>query len=166
MPPDDELPQVYLRPGEFFLAHEPTIIRTILGSCVGITFWSARFRIGALCHSMLPRAPADLSDRSSGTGLAEGRRYVDFCIHDLARQFDELGVPRTQVHVKLFGGADVLAVTNPCARPTVGRQNADTALRILAEEGYAIEAQSLGNVFGRKIRFNTGNGDVMVRKLI
>jgi chemotaxis protein CheD len=167
MPPhDDELPHVYLRPGEFFLAREPTVIRTILGSCVGITFWSARLRIGALCHSMLPRAPTNLFDSGSEINLAEGRRYVDFCIHDLARQFDELGVPRTQVRVKLFGGADVLAVANPCAKPTVGRQNADTALHILAEEGYTIEAKSLGDVFGRKIRFNTGNGDVLVRKLI
>ncbi len=162
--PDTELPQVYLRPGEFFLAREPTIIRTILGSCVGVAFWSARLRIGALCHSILPNAPVDPKNPTAALNSAEGHRYVDFCIRDLARQFDDIGVPRFQVQVKLFGGADVLAVT-PAARFSVGRQNSETALRILAEEGYRIDAQGLGETFGRKIRFNTGNGDVMVRKL-
>jgi len=44
--PEVELTDVYLQPGEMFLAHEPTIIRTLLGSCVGVTFWSARLGIG------------------------------------------------------------------------------------------------------------------------
>ena len=54
---EDALPEVYLQPGESYLARKPTIIRTILGSCVGVTFWSARLGIGALCHAQLPRMP-------------------------------------------------------------------------------------------------------------
>ena len=82
-----------MQPGESYLAREPTIIRTILGSCVGVTFWSARLGVGALCHAQLPRCP---KKPPAGLTQAAGRRYVDFAIRDLARQFDELGVSRTE----------------------------------------------------------------------
>ncbi len=48
--------EVYLQPGELYLAREPAIIRALLGSCIGITFWSKKFRFGALCHPLLPLA--------------------------------------------------------------------------------------------------------------
>jgi hypothetical protein len=76
-------------------------LRTILGSCVGITFWSARLGAGALCHGVLPRCPKDWP---AGFSLAEGCRYVDFSIRHLARQFDALGACRRDLEVKLFGG--------------------------------------------------------------
>ncbi len=74
--------EVYLLPGELYLAREPAIIRTILGSCVGVTFWSARLGVGALCHSLLPRCP---TNGSAPMARAWGHRYVDFAIRDLAR---------------------------------------------------------------------------------
>jgi chemotaxis protein CheD len=55
MPESDEvLREVYVQPGESCLVSEPAIIRTLLGSCVGVTFWVPRLGIGALCHAMLP----------------------------------------------------------------------------------------------------------------
>ena len=47
----------YVQPGESHLVTEPTILRTLLGSCVGIAFWAPRLGLGALCHPMLPRTP-------------------------------------------------------------------------------------------------------------
>jgi chemotaxis protein CheD len=157
------LPDVYLKPGEMFLAREPTIIRTILGSCVGVTFWCARLGIGALCHGMLPRCPRQAGGETS---LASRYRYVDFCIQEIARQFDQLGAVRNEVQIKVFGGADVLLMDSSPERPTIGRQNYETAIEILRDEGYTVAASSLGNTFGRKIRFNTGNGEVLQRRLV
>src|SRR5579862_9057959 len=65
------LPEVYLHPGESYLAREPAILRTLLGSCVGATFWSPRLRVGALCHAQLPKCPGNLDKLT----LAAGRRY-------------------------------------------------------------------------------------------
>ena len=127
--PEAELAEVYLQPGEMFLAREPTIIRTLLGSCVGVTFWSESLGIGALCHAMLPRCP---DGYSLGVRPEVGYRYVDFCIRDLARKFDGLGAHRSEVQVKLFGGADVLLGSKDAPiRDTVGSTNCDTALEIL-----------------------------------
>jgi chemotaxis protein CheD len=111
---------------------------------------------------MLPRAPKPTAITSS---LTSAHGYVDFCIFDLARQFDALGVNRSEIQVKLFGGADVLAVENPAVKPTVGRLNCETAVEVLREEGYGVTASSLGGNAGLKISFNTGSGEVLLLRL-
>ncbi len=151
------LPQIFLQPGELHFATKPTSIETILGSCVGISFWSPRHAVGALCHAMLPTQPAVTNNK-------DGLRYVDFCIHELARRFDALGVPRAEVEVKLFGGADMFSSTTP-QRPGVGHLNATAALDLLRSEGFTITASSLGKSFGRKIKFNTATGEVLLLRL-
>jgi chemotaxis protein CheD len=158
---ESEVSEVYLRPGESYLARKPAIIRTILGSCVGVTFWSGRIGAGALCHAQLPRCP---TNSPRGLNLETGRRYVDFSIRDLARQFDELGATRTEVQVKLFGGADVLLVGHT-SKPTVGRLNYETAIEVARAEGLQVIASSLGGISGLNIRFDTRTGEVLLRRL-
>jgi chemotaxis protein CheD len=157
------IPEIYLQPGEVYLALQPTVIRTLLGSCVGVTFWSARLGAGALCHALLPRCPTNVA---GGLSLAAGRRYADFAIRDLAGQFDKLGALRSEIQVKLFGGADVLPTrADGSLHPTVGRQNCDAAAKILQAEGFQVLASSLGGSFGRTIQFYTGTGEVRLRWL-
>ena len=157
------LPDLDLQPGELYLSRGPAILRTILGSCVGVTFWSARLGAGALCHGVLPRCPKAWPPGFSPT---EGHRYVDFSIRYLAQQFDTLGASRRELEVKLFGGADVLPV--PGARrhkPTVGALNCRAAIEVLHEEGFTVSASDLGGVRGRRIHFHTGTGEVLLYRL-
>jgi chemotaxis protein CheD len=156
------LPEIYLGPGQMVLAREPTILATILGSCIGVTFWSARLGVGALCHAILPTCPPPPTGKVSDS---VGFRYVDFCIRSLASQFDGLGALRTEVQVKMFGGANVNFVGHAGARPTVGRMNSEAAIQVLADEGYVVVASSVGSTFGCKIRFNTGSGEVQLVRL-
>jgi chemotaxis protein CheD len=160
---ESELSDVYLHPGESYLARKPTIIRTILGSCVGVTFWSERLCIGALTHSQLPKRPPKSADDLS---LAAAHRYVDSCIRDIARQFDELKVSRSELQVKAFGGADVLLVSDAASsRPTVGKLNCEAAIEVLRTEGFRVIASSLGGTSGVNIRFDTRTGEVFLRRL-
>jgi chemotaxis protein CheD len=159
--PDGNLPEVYVQPGESHLVREPTILKTLLGSCVGIAFRVPRLDLGALCHPMLPRVPARLAMSLSRSA---GRRYVDFAIRDLARQFDALGANRNEIEVKLFGGGDVLVMTPSAKRPTVGKLNCEVALKVLAEEGFGVIASSLGGKRGVNINFNTGTGEVLLQR--
>ena len=156
------LPKLILQPGELYLARGPAILQTILGSCVGVTFRSERLSAGALCHGILPRCPAEWPVNSS---LAEGQRYVDFSIRYLARRFDALGATRQEVEVKVFGGADVLPVSTERESMTVGAQNCQAALEVLAEEGFTVLASDLGGLCGRSVQFDTGTGEVLVHRL-
>jgi chemotaxis protein CheD len=159
----ETLPEVYVQPGESHLVREPSIMRTLLGSCVGIAFWAPRSGVGALCHPMLPRYPAKPPADSS---LTNSRRYVDFAIHELAQKLDALGVPRSEVRVKLFGGADVLLLADSGnTRPTVGKMNIEAAIEALHEEGFEVVASNLGGTSGFHIQFHTGTGEVLLRRL-
>jgi chemotaxis protein CheD len=160
--PDEMLPEVYVQPGESHLVTKPAILRTVLGSCVGITFWAPRLGIAVLCHAMLPSYPVN---RPANLSRADGYRYVDFAIRDIARQFDSLGVHRSEVQVKIFGGGDVLLVTNEASRPTVGKLNCEAALKGLREEGFELIASSLGGNSGLNIQFHAGTGEVLLRRL-
>ena len=158
---NEGLPEVYLQPGESRLVREPTILRTLLCSCVGIAFRVPRLSLGALCHPMLPRCP---TRPAVALSRSAGRRYVDFAIRDLARQFDGLGARRDEVEVKIFGGGDVLLMESDESRPTVGRLNSEAAMKVLAEEGFAVTASSLGGKRGINIYFNTGTGEVLLKR--
>ena len=157
------LPDLDLQPGELYLARSPAILRTILGSCVGVTFRSARLGAAAMCHGVLPRCP---EIRPAGANFPGGHRYVDFSIRYLVQQFDALGAHRHELEVKVFGGADVLPIggTRP-DRPTVGALNCAAAAEVLAEEGLTVSACDVGGVRGRRIHFHTVTGEVLVHRL-
>jgi chemotaxis protein CheD len=155
--------EIYLQPGELFVAHRPTIIRTILGSCVGASFWSPGSGVGALFHAQLPTCPVD---QLSSPDRSDLHRYVDSSIRDIARQFDTLGLNRSSVEVKTFGGGDVLrGFDGAVGRPTVGRLNRQSAERVIESEGFAVSASCMGGNVGLKIAFNTATGEVLVRRL-
>lgn len=158
---EEKLPEIYLQPGESRLVREPAILRTLLGSCVGIAFCVPRLGLGALCHPMLPRFPVK---QALTMTRSAGRRYVDYAVRDLARQFDALGARRDEVEVKLFGGGDVLLTGNDATRPTVGRLNIEVAIKVLEEEGFCIIASSLGGQRGINIYFNTQTGEVLLQR--
>lgn len=158
-----EMPDVNIQPGELFVARTPTILRTILGSCVSVTFWSPRLGAGALCHGVLPSAPGVWPQ---GSSLADGHRYVDFSIRYLIQKLESLGARRDELEVKVFGGADVLPLLSERAdRPTVGSLNCKRAVDVLAEEGFSVAASDLGGTRGRRIHFNTATGVVLVYRL-
>jgi chemotaxis protein CheD len=141
------------------LVRQPSLLKTILGSCVGVTFRSARLGLGALCHGILPTCPP-------GTEGAEGYRYVDFAIRDLISRFETLGARRSEMEVKVFGGADVLPVfATATTRRTVGAQNCQAAKDVLRDEGLKILAFDIGGTNGRVIEFDTSTGEVLVRML-
>jgi len=66
---------IFLRPGDhYFTDRKNTRIRTLLGSCVSITFWHPRLLIGGMCHYMLPERGNEL--RAEDWHAPDGR-YAD-----------------------------------------------------------------------------------------
>ena len=151
-----------LRPGEVHLVRRAAILQTILGSCVGVTFWSERLGAGALSHGVLPREPAEYPP---GFSASDGCYYVDFSIRYLARQFDALGAKRDELQIKVFGGADVLDMASTSGKLSVGALNCQAASEVLALEGLRVLASDLRGMRGRKIQFHTGTGEVLVQRL-
>ena len=159
---EDDLPIVHVAAAEVCVTRKPMFLQTVLGSCVAATFWCPRLRIGAMCHGALPCCPEKLVRE---TDLKSQLRYVDYAIRYLARRLGSMGAHRSELEIKLFGGADVLPISSRRPGDSVGRQNALIATRTVEEEGLRLIVSDLGGKSGRVIYFRTDVGDVLLRRL-
>ncbi len=148
--------KIYLKPGEFYAAQSPAMVSTVLGSCIAVTFFSPRTGTGGICHALLPRNPASHEVATF--------RYVDSSILYMVRRFDVMGIDRSEMEVKVLGGADVLDALNGAA-VSVGRQNIEAAFRIIEREHLSIAVTDVGGNIGRKICFRTNTGRVLLKRL-
>jgi chemotaxis protein CheD len=152
---DPDLTFIYLKPGEIHATQKPALVKTILGSCVSAVLFNRRFSIGAICHALLP----------SGDCRLEGFKYLDCAMYWMLEWFDTQGIPRSEIEVKLFGGADVLSPGNMCYRgETIGRKNIQKALEIVERESLNLIAHDVGGRRGRKISFYTHTGQIHVER--
>jgi chemotaxis protein CheD len=143
---------VFLEPGALHCAERPTIISTILGSCVSVCLWDPRLRLGGMNHYMLPTA--------DGRSLPSPR-YGDVAIDQLMQEMTSRGCRREQLVAKLFGGAEVLPTGS--TKETIGQQNIRQAMSCLKAYRIAVVAKRTGGTRGLSVKFNTDTGEVLVR---
>jgi chemotaxis protein CheD len=146
--------EVFLQPGDHFVADAHYRIRTLLGSCVSITLWHPATRIGGMSHFLLP---------TRGTPAAAGEfdgHYGDEALQLMLREFRQAGVPPTQCQAKIFGGGNMFPGWTPAGAMHVGQRNGEAAHALLRAAGIAVVSQSLFGEGHRQIIFDVGSGDV------
>lgn len=151
--------EVLLQPGQYFVGDARHRIRTVLGSCVSITLWHARSRVGAMSHFLLPqRADARHSGPLDARYGEEALRLM------LQRLFSDHGVSPRECEAKVFGGGDMFPLREQ--QPpgsSIGRRNGEAAHRMLRAHGIAVRSESLFGQGHRQIYFDVDSGDVWVR---
>jgi chemotaxis protein CheD len=139
----------FLYPAALYASKTPTVVSTILGSCVAVCFWDPALRIGGINHFMLPFW--------NGQGLASPK-YGNIAIDRLLEKMISMGSSQKALKAKVFGGGEVIE-TN-IKQFHIGNRNIQVALEVLEELKIPIISQSLGGKLGRKIQFNTETGEV------
>jgi chemotaxis protein CheD len=161
--PGPPIPQVHLQPGELLVTETPQWVITLLGSCLSVTMFNARFHLAAICHAMLSRPRRTVPPCSSP---AQRFRYLSDAIPAMARRFSQLGMQPHEVEVKLFGGGDIIELGgDPHRNPSIGQANIVTAHQLLNAAGFQINTENVGGDRGRKIVFNTESGEVLLKRL-
>lgn len=153
--------QITLNPGELIVTDKEAVIKTILGSCLTVTFFSPRVKLAAMCHGMLPLAKVD--ERFGLSGF-HGFKYVDYSIEYMVNRFLRTGVRPQEVEVKVFGGSDMFDMTSK-TKATIGEQNIAAALTLLEQEGFTISKRDIGGRRGRKLFFVAHTGEVFLKRL-
>ena len=144
---------VFLHPGEMVLAVEPTVAVTVLGSCVSITLFHPKLRVGAICHAMLP----------DGDKATPGK-FVNQSVNYMIDQFAGLKVNPNELVAKLFGGADMFnTIDTEWSNRGVGAQNIREAVKSLRAVGLEVITSDIGGHQGRKLVFYTHTGDVFIK---
>jgi chemotaxis receptor (MCP) glutamine deamidase CheD len=149
--------EITLHVGGVHASAEPTVIKTLLGSCVAVCLWDARAQVGGMNHFLLPegdpRGPAD-----------EPTRFGVHAMDRLVGEMLKLGAVPARCVAKVFGGASVLAM--PGAAGNVPHRNLAFVRSYLARESLHVAATSVGGTLPRQIRFFTETGKVMVRRIV
>lgn len=149
------LHKLYLNPAELVIAEAPTKVITVLGSCVSVTLFSPKLKIGAICHAVLPHGKS-----------AEPTKFVDQSVSYMLKCFRSHGVEPKDLVAKVFGGSDMFVLLDPNGSEfTIGTQNIRAAKRCLADAGLKLAAADTGGRLGRKLVFYSHTGDVYLKRI-
>lgn len=158
-----EKPRIYLKPGELCVSKRPVVVTTVLGSCVSATFFHQATGLAAICHALQPKCP---NSQHCMEGCSVRYRYAVCAIQAMTRQMTARGVRPREIEVKLFGGAALIGTTRPeTAATSMGRQNVTAAMETIHDCGLILKVMDVGGSFGRKIIFDTGTGEVLMKRL-
>lgn len=156
------LPKVFLQTGDCFFGVAPTLVTTVLGSCLALTIHAPKQGIGTICHAFLP----DSSDNRRGSRDPQVCRYVDSALQNMLESLDKVGVPRRELVIKMFGGSSGIAVQGmERSSYDIGRRNIEMARKMLRFARLDIQVEDVGGALGRKLMFQTQTGEVWVKRL-
>ena len=147
----------FLNPGEFYFGDKNTRIRTILGSCVAITLWHPRLKIGGMCHYLLP-AFRDRARRPDPDG-----RYADDAMALFLQELHKTGSWPADYEVKMFGGGDQFPNQILSSPINIPSNNINIGRGLLKQHGFAIKAEHLGGTGHRNVIFDVWSGEVWIR---
>jgi len=142
--------------GDVFASQTPTVVRTVLGSCIAACLRDPRTGIAGMNHFMLPAHP-------SGDGEETPTRYGVQAMELLIGKIQRLGGERGRLEAKIFGGGHVLQIGD--SPDSVPQRNMRFIQEFLRTEGIPILAQDLGGRSARYVLFDTGTGRVRVKRL-
>lgn len=151
----NDLIDIFLKPGEYFVGDANYQIRTMLGSCVSITLWHPASRLGAMSHFLLPTR--HLIDTGVHTLDA---RYGDEALQLMLAELAQAGINPQHCQSKIFGGGNMFPKQTRRGLMHIGRKNGEAARTLLQAHGIPIVSESLFGIGHRQIIFDVSTGDV------
>ncbi|MEL7148343.1 MAG: chemotaxis protein CheD [Bacteroidota bacterium] len=144
-----DIAKQYLYPSNLFVTDKPTLVTTVLGSCIAICLFDKVNKIAGINHFMLPYW--------NGEGLASAK-YGNIANDKLLTEMLRMGASRKHVEAKVFGGANQANFTM-----NIGARNTEIAMKFLEDQKIPVIAESVKGHLGRKIIFDTSNGVVKMK---
>ncbi len=149
----DSSPERKIGMGELSVVQGTGVLKTLLGSCIGLVLHDSKSRVGGLAHIVLPVA--------NGEQQLPGK-YADTAVPELIRQIERAGGKSRNLVAKLTGGANMFATTN---LNRIGEQNLAKVEQLLLAAGIPVIARNCGGQQGRRIAYDVGTGTVRVEIL-
>ena len=136
--------------GELGVVHGSGILRTLLGSCIGLILHDRKEGVGGLAHIVLPTSNGD--QKTPG-------KYADTALPELIRLIEHAGGKTRNLVAKLAGGANMFATVKMVG---IGEQNLAMVEQLLKDAGIPVVGRHCGGQQGRRIAYDVQNGVVIV----
>lgn len=148
--------QITLLAGQWWLGQGTQQVKTLLGSCVGVTLWHPGRRLGAMCHYLLPerRRPVD---------EPRDARFGDEALEMIVEALGPLGVRPQDCEAHLYGGADTLSLSAG-VRFNVGERNIERGWQLIDHYGFQLIGVDVGDTVPRTVSLDMRTGEVAMRR--
>lgn len=145
----------YVLQGQCYVGRGNRLLRTVLGSCVSVTFWHSQRAVGAMCHYMLP---------GSSKHSPRDARFAGGALLVLTSALREHGCDPRDCQVEVYGGG---CSRRPDAAPgpfEVGLRNIEQAWELLARYGIEPNAKDVGGPYYRCLEMDLAQGAIQVQR--
>lgn len=136
------------------IANGPSVLRTILGSCVGICIYDRMKKIGGLAHILLP------VDTSNGTAI---EKFAETAIPYMVQLLLKEGAKKEFMSAKIAGGASMFKFEASVTLGQIGERNIEETKKMLAKLQIPLVDEDTGGSAGRVIDFFLDDGHLKVK---
>ncbi len=135
------------------ISNSPAILRTILGSCIGICIFDKTTKKGGLAHILLP----------NGMSKEKPEKYADTAIPILLDKLCKEGCKKENLSAKIAGGASMFKFNAAMSLAQIGEKNIEVCIKMLENNQIPIMVADVGGNSGRVIDFFLEDGRLKVR---
>ena len=136
------------------IANGPAVLRTILGSCVGICIYDRMKKIGGRAHILLP------VDTSNGTTV---EKFAETAIPYMVQMLLKEGAKKEFMSAKIAGGASMFKFEASVSLGQIGERNIEETKKMLAKLQIPLLEEDTGGSAGRVIDFFLDDGHLKVK---
>jgi len=150
-----DVPKIIVGIGDIKTGRDPSLIRTNLGSCIGVCLYHPTLKVGGMLHCMLP-----FCEEYKSKPDFRPAKFADSGLQELANILRKTyGVEFRQLTAKIFGGASMLKDISM----RIGQDNEQSVRASLKALQIPVTAFKTGGEKGYQIDFNLNNGTVSCR---
>lgn len=139
------------------IGKSPSILRTTLGSCIGVVLYHPEQKIGAISHIMLAKDPIG-KDKLKNPG-----KYGETALPNLIEMLEKEGC-KSGYSARIFGGASMFKNITSNFLQNIGENNISIVREFLSERRIPIIVEDVGGHEGRTISVFLDDGRILLKK--
>ena len=132
------------------------LITSGLGSCVGVTLYDEKLKIGGMAHVMLPEFPQNKDDGNPA-------KYADTALDMLINELKNEGASKFRFEAKMAGGAQMFKFSNSSDKMRIGARNVEAVTEYLEKNNIPIKGSEVGENYGRTMEFDVATGKATIK---
>ena len=143
---------------EIVAAKSPNILRTTLGSCIGVVLYQPDLKIGAISHIMLAK------DTMGRDKIKNPGKYGETALPKLIKIMEDEGCKPGTYFARIFGAASMFKNITSAFLNNIGESNIAIVREFFAERKIPIIAEDVGGHEGRTISLYLDDGRILLKK--
>lgn len=147
--PDTSLTKSFLLPGDYVVTRKPSILSTLLGSCVSVCIRHRSSSLAAMNHYLL-----------SGRDNVSDGRFGEYSLNKIWSRLQVFDQNVKNFKASIFGGASVLESLDG---QDIGARNIQLAIDFLKYHKIRVSQSKTGGTKGRRVDFDTATGKIECR---